>query len=92
MLQQMNPQHDAQPIGFATFPGEGIVRFDQRFEPSPRHDAFHLRQKGFTAGAFVLLTETIILSKVALHPEDLRLSKTENHTADVSPKTFSEFP
>jgi hypothetical protein len=70
MLQQMNPQHGAQRRGLATFPGERIVRFDQRFQPPPWHHAFHLRQKGFPAGDFPLLPETVIFGETVLHPKD----------------------
>src|SRR6201997_5854780 len=48
LLQEVNAQHDRQPNRLTTVAGLGIVRFDQRFQLTPRNNHFHHVQKLFS--------------------------------------------
>ena len=68
MLQKMNPQHHTQRIRLPAVPHFGIMRLNQRLQPTPRNYTRHLRQKNLPARHLALLAITIDLGKTSLHP------------------------
>jgi hypothetical protein len=83
-LQQIQPQHQFQPVGLIPALSLVIARLDHGFPFAPRNDPFYLRQKFFflcpypsqfitQAGQTYLFIHTLILQHPARFPHPVFL-------------------
>jgi len=69
LLHEMDAQHGFQRKRPPPATGLGVNRFDQRAEPLPGNDLFHLGQEQLTAGGLGLFGETGFGKAALFHDE-----------------------